>query len=82
MIAAGVIGKTGQISAKAQVGTGFRAGFIAATNIIFAYTGHANFINFVSELSNPKDYSKALYLLQFVDTTMYAVVGFVVCKCI
>lgn len=55
--------------------TTFYEGFLAVTNIIFAYAGHITFFSFISELKNPQDYPKALCLLQTVDTTMYLVVA-------
>lgn len=43
-----------------------------------AYAGHASFFTFISEMRNPKDYPKALYTLQFIDTALYIIVGVVV----
>ena len=55
----------------------FAKGFLAATNIVFAYAGHVGFFSFISELKDPRTYSKALFLLQGVDTSMYIIVAIV-----
>ncbi|KAL2041261.1 hypothetical protein N7G274_006206 [Stereocaulon virgatum] len=52
-------------------------GFVAVTNIIFAYAGHVAFFSFISELKDPVQYPKALFLLQGVDTSMYLIVAVV-----
>lgn len=56
----------------------FHNGFLAVANIVFAYAGHVAFFGFISELREPKDYPKALCLLQISDTSMYIVVAIVV----
>ena len=63
---------------SATVSTSFASAFLSVTNIIFAYAGHVAFFSFISELRDPRDFPKALYLLQAVDTTMYIVVAVVV----
>ncbi|MCJ1475232.1 hypothetical protein MMC13_003893 [Lambiella insularis] len=50
-------------------------GFLAVTNIIYAYSGHVAFFNFISELRTPADYPRALFLLQGVDTSLYLLVA-------
>ena len=60
------------------VQTSLAKGFLAVTNIIFAYAGHVAFFSFISELKNPHEYPKALFLLQGVDTSMYVLVACVV----
>jgi len=45
---------------------------------IFAYAGHAAFLQFISEMSDPGEFNKALVTLQVADTTVYLVVGIVV----
>jgi amino acid permease len=44
----------------------------------FSTAGHVAFFSFISEFKNPKDFPKALFLLQICDVTMYIVVGVVV----
>ena len=56
----------------------FHQAFLAVTNITFAYAGHVAFFSFISELKEPKDYPKALCLLQASDTTMYVVAAIVI----
>ena len=53
-------------------------GFLAVTNIIFAFAGHVAFFSFISELRDPKEYPKALFLLQGVDVFMYLLVAAVI----
>lgn len=56
----------------------FADAFLSVTNIIFAYAGHVAFFSFISEFKNPRDFPKALAVLQISDTTMYIVVAIVV----
>ena len=56
---------------------GLYQGFLSMTNIIFAYAGHVAFFGFMSELRKPEEYTKALYLLQGVDTAMYLLVALI-----
>lgn len=56
----------------------FYSAFLAVTNIIFAYAGHVNFFTFISEMRNPQEYAKGLYLLQFADTTFYTIAAVVI----
>lgn len=54
------------------------SGFSAVLNIIISLAGHVAFLSFQSELADPKEYPKALYMLQFTDTTLYLIVAIVV----
>lgn len=56
----------------------FATAFLSVTNIVFAYAGHVAFFSFISEMKNPKDFPKALVLLQVTDTGMYFIVAMVV----
>ncbi|MCJ1311721.1 hypothetical protein MMC25_005394 [Agyrium rufum] len=47
------------------------AGLLAVMNIIFAYAGHVAFFGFMAEMKEPKDYRKAIRVLQTTDTLMY-----------
>eukprot|EP00871_Galdieria_phlegrea_P003903 jgi/Galph1/4513/GphlegSOOS_G3163.1 len=60
--------------------TSFYSAFLAVTDVIFAYAGHLAFFNFISEMKNPREYPKALYLLQAVDVTIYTLAGALVYK--
>lgn len=55
----------------------FHSAFLSVTNIVFAYAGHVAFFSFISEMREPRDFPKALILLQVTDTGMYFVVAMV-----
>lgn len=76
MIALGIRPKP-DLHIVATATASFSDAFLSVTNIIFAYAGHVAFFSFISELKDPRDFPKALYLLQTVDTTMYVVVAVV-----
>jgi hypothetical protein len=76
MIGLGVSPKSLTVAATKTVP--FADAFLSVTNIIFAYAGHVAFFSFISELKDPKDFPKALYLLQATDTSLYLVVAIVV----
>ncbi|KAI9044788.1 neutral amino acid permease [Aspergillus affinis] len=62
----------------AIVHTGFASGFTAVTNIVFAFSGHAAFFGFAAELQDPRDFPKALCLLQGVDISLYIIAAVVI----
>jgi len=68
------------IIVKSFQNASFYNAFSAVTDIIFAYAGHLAFFNFISEMKNPREYPKALYLLQAVDVTIYTLAGALVYK--
>ncbi|KAJ5126064.1 hypothetical protein N7526_008241 [Penicillium atrosanguineum] len=53
-------------------------GFLAVTNIVFAYAGHVAFFGFISEMQKPTDYPKTLYMLQATDTILYIIAAVVI----
>jgi hypothetical protein len=63
---------------KATQTATFATAFLSVTNIVFAYAGHVAFFSFISEMKNPRDFPKALVLLQVTDTSMYFLVAMVV----
>lgn len=71
------IEKPGDQKVEVTVKSNLATGFLAATNIVFAYAGHVAFFSFISELKKPEEYPKALFLLQGVDTSMYLIVAIV-----
>ncbi|KAL1997825.1 hypothetical protein VTN02DRAFT_670 [Thermoascus thermophilus] len=77
MIAIG-IQRPGGGHVDATVKTNLYHGFIAVTNIVFAYAGHVAFFGFISEMKVPTDYPKALFLLQGTDTCLYLVAAVVI----
>ncbi|EPQ55513.1 hypothetical protein GLOTRDRAFT_60231 [Gloeophyllum trabeum ATCC 11539] len=76
MIGVGLIGHQGGVGVTSHLN--FAHGFLAVTDIIFAYAGHVAFLTFISEMKDPRDFPKALYALQIADTTLYLIVGIVV----
>ncbi|OCH93824.1 hypothetical protein OBBRIDRAFT_832292 [Obba rivulosa] len=76
MIGVSIIGHQGGVSVTAHLQ--FASGFLAVTDIIFAYAGHVAFFTFIAEMKDPKDFPKALLALQIADTTLYLIVGIVV----
>ncbi|KAF7712973.1 Uncharacterized protein PECH_002486 [Penicillium ucsense] len=77
MIAIG-IQRPGHGVVEATRHTSLANGFLATTNIVFAYAGHVAFFGFISEMRKPTDYPKTLYLLQGTDTTLYLVAAVVI----
>ncbi|KAI9773821.1 MAG: hypothetical protein M1840_006046 [Geoglossum simile] len=70
--------KQGDGTVRVSNSTSLYKGFLAVTNIVFAYAGHVTFFGFISEMKKPKDYPKALIALQFADTTMYVIAAAVI----
>ncbi|KAJ5273711.1 hypothetical protein N7478_008836 [Penicillium angulare] len=62
------------VTTKTNVATGF----LAVTNIVFAYAGHVAFFGFISEMEVPTDYPKTLFLLQTTDTCLYVLAAVVI----
>ncbi|KAJ5081075.1 hypothetical protein N7456_013313 [Penicillium angulare] len=62
------------VTTKTNVATGF----LAVTNIVFAYAGHVAFFGFISEMEIPTDYPKTLFLLQTTDTCLYVLAAVVI----
>ncbi|KAJ5754475.1 Amino acid transporter transmembrane [Penicillium manginii] len=60
------------------VETNLVTGFTAASNIAFSYVSHNTFFTFIAELKDPKDFPKALALLQTVDMTLYIIAAVVI----
>lgn len=77
MIAIGVQ-RPGDGKIDVTVDTNLYKGFLAVTNIVFAYAGHVAFFGFISEMKTPTDYPKTLYMLQATDTSMYTVAALVI----
>lgn len=56
----------------------FASAFGSVMNIIFAFGGHVAFFTFISELEDPREFPKALYALQIVNTTLYLIAAVVI----
>ncbi|OJJ42299.1 hypothetical protein ASPZODRAFT_1502128 [Penicilliopsis zonata CBS 506.65] len=77
MIAAGVESK-GHITIHATTDVSFRDGFLAVTNIIFAYLAHVAYFGFMSETEDPRTFNKSLAMLQIIDTVLYLVSALII----
>ncbi|BCR90719.1 neutral amino acid permease [Aspergillus chevalieri] len=76
MIAVGV--QDDGAAVEATVKTNLFHGFTAVTNIVFAFSGHAAFFGLMAELKDPRDYPKALCLLQGIDISLYIIAAIVI----
>ncbi|KAL5361209.1 transmembrane amino acid transporter protein-domain-containing protein [Aspergillus floccosus] len=52
--------------------------FTAVTNIVFAYCAHVAFFGLIAEMEEPKDFPKALCLLQVFEICLYVVAAVVI----
>lgn len=52
--------------------------FASISSIVFAYAGTPAFFNIVSEMRDPRDYTKALIICQSIMTAVYIAIGCVV----
>ncbi|CAI7572659.1 unnamed protein product [Penicillium glandicola] len=72
MITVGIETK-GHIVNEVTTDVSFRDGFLAVTNIIFAYLAHVAYFGFMSETEDPRTFNKSLAMLQIVDTVLYLI---------
>lgn len=63
MIAVGVQNQGG-VNLKATIDTDLFRAFSAVTNIVFAYCAHVAFFGLLAEMEEPRDFPKALIMLQ------------------
>ncbi|PKY05770.1 amino acid transporter [Aspergillus campestris IBT 28561] len=63
---------------NATVETSLYKAFLAVCNIVFSFCGHVAFFGFMSELKDPREYPKALFLLQGTDICLYIVTAVVI----
>ncbi|KAL2826325.1 transmembrane amino acid transporter protein-domain-containing protein [Aspergillus cavernicola] len=63
---------------QAVVDTNLYHAFLGVCNIVFSFSGHVAFFGFISELKDPKEYPKSLFLLQGIDTVLYIVSAVVI----
>ncbi|KAL3481377.1 transmembrane amino acid transporter protein-domain-containing protein [Aspergillus californicus] len=66
----------GELEAVAD--TNLYHAFLGVCNIVFSFSGHVAFFGFISELKDPKEYPKSLFLLQGIDTILYIVSAVVI----
>ncbi|PKY06961.1 hypothetical protein P168DRAFT_230854 [Aspergillus campestris IBT 28561] len=62
----------------AVVDTDLVHGFAAVCNIVFSFCGHAAFFGLAAELKDPRDFPKALCLLQGIDISLYLIAAVVI----
>lgn len=62
-------------SAWPKEGTSFTEGFIAVSNIIFAYSFAMCQFSFMDEMHTPKDYVKSIWALGIIEIIIYTVTG-------
>ncbi|KAJ5611937.1 hypothetical protein N7528_009042 [Penicillium herquei] len=77
MIAVGVQDR-GYTTLQATVDTNLYKAFTAVTNIVFAYCAHVAFFGLLAEMREPRDFPKALYMLQTFEIIFYTVAAVVI----
>ncbi|CAI7579937.1 unnamed protein product [Penicillium discolor] len=77
MVAVGVQNQGGQ-NLKATIDTDLVQAFSAVTNIVFAYCAHVAFFGLIAEMEEPKDFPKALVMLQTFEIIFYTVAAVVI----
>jgi amino acid permease len=77
MVAVGVQNKGGE-NLRATIDTDLFQAFSAVTNIVFAYCAHVAFFGLIAEMEEPRDFPKALILLQSFEIIFYTVAAVVI----
>ncbi|KAJ5504979.1 Amino acid transporter transmembrane [Penicillium fimorum] len=77
MVAVGVQNQGGQ-NLKATIDTDLFQAFSAVTNIVFAYCAHVAFFGLLAEMEEPRDFPKALVLLQTFEICFYTIAAVVI----
>ncbi|KAJ5302408.1 hypothetical protein N7508_007271 [Penicillium antarcticum] len=77
MIGVGVQNKGG-VDLKATIDTDLFRAFSAVTNIVFAYCAHVAFFGLLAEMEEPRDFPKALVMLQTFEIVFYTVAAIVI----
>jgi len=77
MVAVGVRDH-GYDTLKATIDTDLYHAFTAVTNIVFAYCAHVAFFGLLAEMREPRDFPKALYMLQIFEIVFYTVAAVVI----
>ncbi|KAJ6177864.1 hypothetical protein N7519_008325 [Penicillium mononematosum] len=77
MVAVGVQNQGGQ-NLRATVNTDLVQAFGAVTNIVFAYCAHVAFFGLLAEMEEPKDFPKALVMLQTFEIVFYTIAAVVI----
>lgn len=77
MVAVGVQDH-GYTTLQATIDTDLYHAFTAVTNIVFAYCAHVAFFGLLAEMREPRDFPKALYMLQTFEIIFYTVAAVVI----
>jgi hypothetical protein len=77
MVGVGVQGRA-STTLKATVDTDLFHAFTAVTNIVFAYCAHVAFFGLLAEMREPRDFPKALYMLQTFEIIFYVIAAVVI----
>lgn len=77
MIGVGVQNQGG-VGLKATIDTDLFRAFSAVTNIVFAYCAHVAFFGLLAEMEEPRDFPKALIMLQTFEIIFYTVAAVVI----
>ncbi|CUM67923.1 uncharacterized protein PRCAT00005635001 [Priceomyces carsonii] len=59
-------------------GTTYVAGMSAMLNIVYTFVGQITYPSFISEMKNPRDFKKALYLVTVCELIVFALAGAIV----
>lgn len=76
MIGVGIQGQVAPM--KDTIHTDLFHAFTAVTNIVFAYCAHVAFFGLLAEMREPRDFPKALYMLQTFEIIFYTVAAVVI----
>ncbi|KAJ6150932.1 hypothetical protein N7470_007526 [Penicillium chermesinum] len=68
----------GYTAIKATIDTDLYRAFTAVTNIVFAYCAHVAFFGLLAEMREPRDFPKALYMLQGFEIIFYTIAAVVI----
>ncbi|CAN8101661.1 unnamed protein product [Discula destructiva] len=78
MVALGINPKAAYEDMVAVTGPTLPAAFNGISNIVFAYAGHVAWVSFISELREPRDFPKALFVQQGFMICAYVTVSLVI----
>lgn len=78
MIALGVNPRTTYNQMVATTNPTLPVAFNMMTNVVFAYAGHVAWVSFISELRDPRDFPKALFVQQGFMVVAYITVALVI----
>jgi len=59
-------------------GTTYVSGMSAMLNIVYTFVGQICYPSFISEMKNPKDFKKAIYVVTICEVIMFALAGSII----